>query len=66
MMLGGMKIELFARRNLFGLRRWYFRIVAGNGKIIAQSEAYSRKVDCRSTAHLIQDGARFAEIVEGK
>ena len=39
-----MKIEIFARRGLFG-RRWYFRIVAANGEPLAQSEGYHNKSD---------------------
>lgn len=31
-------------------KRWYFRIRAGNGQIVAHSEGYSRKVDCIQTA----------------
>jgi uncharacterized protein YegP (UPF0339 family) len=59
-----MKIEIFSRRSLIGLPRWYFRVRAGNGKIIAQSEGYSRHIDARSTAYSLKSGIPNAEIVD--
>lgn len=58
-----MTIELYARRGFFG-RKYYFRIVAINGQIIAQSEGYSRRVDALSTIWSIQKSVSEAEIEE--
>ncbi len=51
-----LKVEVFYRRNIFGKKRHYFRIKAGNGEIIAQSEAYKNDADCVHTARLIMSG----------
>lgn len=58
-----MTIELYARRGFFG-RKYYFRIIASNGQIIAHSEAYSRRVDALSTIWSIQRAVNEAEIEE--
>ena len=57
-----MKIEIFSRIGLRG-RRWYFRIKAANGEIIAQSEAYTRKESAVGTAQLIRQNVATAEVV---
>ena len=59
-----MKFELFHRRNMLGKRRWYFRIRAENGQIVAQSEAYSRKIDAMSTVQSVRQNVGAAEIIE--
>lgn len=46
-------IELFSRRTLRG-KRWFFRVKATNGKIIAQSEAYHNRADCVETAQMMR------------
>jgi uncharacterized protein YegP (UPF0339 family) len=48
-----MIIEMFRQKPWFGRPKWYFRLVASNGEPIAQSEGYSRRMDCRATAELI-------------
>jgi uncharacterized protein YegP (UPF0339 family) len=58
------KIEIFSRRSLVGRKRWYFRVRAGNGEPIAQSEGYSRRVDAVGTAHLLKTGLANAEVCE--
>lgn len=58
-----MVIELYVRRGFFG-RKYYFRIVASNGQIVAQSEGYSRRVDALSTIWSIQRDVNEAEIDE--
>lgn len=35
-------------------RKWRFRFVAKNNKIVAQSEGYTRRVDCLKTVLLIR------------
>lgn len=45
-----LKIQLFKDKN----RKWRFRIVAANNKILCSSEAYSRKEWCEHTAELIK------------
>jgi uncharacterized protein YegP (UPF0339 family) len=50
--------EIFSRRGLFG-KRWYFRVRAdSNGQIIAQSEGYSRRVDCIQTAYSLRNNVK--------
>lgn len=42
-----MKIELFRSRKT---RKYYFRVRAQNGRIVAQSEGYSRRSSAERTA----------------
>lgn len=55
------KFEVFSRRGLRG-KRWYFRFVAPNGQIMAQSEGYVRKIDALSAVSSIQANAPSAQI----
>lgn len=59
-----MRFELFARRNVLGRKKWYFRLRAANGQVVAQSEGYSRRVDALNTIQSIAKGAGHAEVVE--
>jgi uncharacterized protein YegP (UPF0339 family) len=59
-----MTIELFSRKRLVGRPRWFFRVVARNGQIVAQSEAYSRRIDAMQTAHSLKEELSFARIVD--
>lgn len=59
-----MKIETFKRKRLLGNPLWYFRVVANNGEIIAQSESYSRRIDCVETAHSLRANLGSAEIAD--
>lgn len=45
-----MKIEMFQDRR----RKWRFRLVASNGRILASSEGYSARNKCRDTVQEIQ------------
>lgn len=57
----GMEIILFDTRNLFGQRRYYFRIVdAGNREPLAQSEGYNSIEARAKTAN------RFASLLGAK
>jgi uncharacterized protein YegP (UPF0339 family) len=47
-----------------GLGGWYWRLVAANGEIVAQSEAYTRPADARRGAHAARGASRRARIVE--
>jgi uncharacterized protein YegP (UPF0339 family) len=58
-----MRIELFSRKRLIGRPRWYFRVVAINGQIVAQSEAYSRRLDAKATALSLKRNIGDVEIV---
>jgi uncharacterized protein YegP (UPF0339 family) len=45
------RIEIFSRGLI--VKRFYFRIRATNTQVVAQSQGYSRKIDCiQSAAHL--------------
>lgn len=59
-----MNIEVFARRDLLGRKRWYFRIRASNLEIVAQSEGYSRHIDAHRTAEAIKAYAGYANIID--
>jgi len=43
---------------------WYFRIVAGNGKVLAHSETYTRKRNAVDAVAIIKAGAMWARVVE--
>lgn len=58
-----MTIEIFSRRGLLG-RRWYFRVRASNGKVVAQSEAYSRRIDAVATVQSLKAGLSSAEVTD--
>lgn len=57
-----LKFVVFSKFTLRG-KRWFFRIVAKNGEIIAQSEAYVRRIDAQRTLTLIATSARHAEVI---
>lgn len=46
-------------------RKWRFRFVAKNNKIVAQSEGYTRRVDCLKTVLLIRK-AKIEVVEEGE
>lgn len=54
-----MRIECFKSKG-----KWFFRVVAKNGEIVAASEAYENKVDCISTAKSLRRKLFFAAIIE--
>lgn len=60
--MGKLKFQVFQRRNVMGLKRWYFRLRAGNGEIIAQSEAYTRKENAIYAATFIRANADNAAV----
>lgn len=57
-----LRIEIFSRRSLFG-KRWFFRVRAKNGEVIAQSEGYQNRFDCRGTAFNLRDNLIAADII---
>lgn len=59
-----MKIEVFQRKRLLLPPLYYFRIRADNGKVVAQSEGYSRRIDCVGTVHSVRNGIPRAEIID--
>lgn len=54
-----MRIVIFRS---FRTRQWYFRIVGGNNRIVAQSEGYKRKASAIKTAEAIRDNLFFKPI----
>ena len=52
-----MKFEIYKAKD-----GWRFRLRARNGEIIASSEAYARKIDCRSTVEAIIDALGKSDI----
>lgn len=45
-------------------RKWFWRLRAGNGEIVAQSEGYSRKIDAIRTIESVQERAPHASLHE--
>lgn len=56
-----MKIEIFRRRGLLG-KKWYFRLIARNGEIVASSESYHNLKDAQDTVGNIMIQAGFATV----
>lgn len=60
-----MRFELYRKRRLVGRPQWRWRLVAGNGRIIAHSgEGYINKADALSAIDLVQGsaGVRIVEV----
>ena len=53
-----MKIQIFQR----GKKQFYFRVVARNGQIIAQSEAYTTKQSAKKTIASLKKSLRDASV----
>jgi len=47
-----MWIEILKNKN----GKWFWRIKADNGKILAHSEAYASKRNCQKTAEMVKIG----------
>lgn len=60
-----MRFKLFRRLTLFG-PRWYWRAVARNGRIVAQSEGYRNRGDAEGTIAMIRHEAALAPIEAGE
>lgn len=60
-----MRFKLFRRLTLLG-PRWYWRAVARNGRIVAQSEGYKNRGDAEDTIGLIQAEAALAPVEAGE
>lgn len=60
-----MEIEIFSKLGLLG-RKYYFRIRASNGEIIAQSESYTRRETAANTVVSICKQAGDAKIFHFK
>lgn len=60
-----MKFEYYRRLTLRG-RRWFFRIIARNGKIVGQGDptGYHNRIDCMGGIQAIMGGAQDAEVLE--
>ena len=50
------------RRNTAG--QFWWQLVAGNGEVMASSEAMTRKESCLSSIESIRGGAANAEVVD--
>lgn len=60
-----MKFVVFFTRDDRGRKQWFFRLVRlANGKTVAQSEGYRRRIDCYSTVDQIRERAGGAQIEE--
>jgi len=45
-----------------GKQKWRFRIICGNGQILAHSEGYSRRENALGAIRSIKSSAEFAEV----
>lgn len=45
-------------------KQWRFRLKAGNGKVICQSEAYTRKHNCYKGIKSVRAVSSYCKIVE--
>ena len=57
-----MKIEVYRRLTLRG-RRYFFRMIARNGEIVAASQSYANLKDAQDTVGNIMLQAAFATVV---
>jgi len=55
-------MKVVATKNINGA--WFWRLVGGNGEIMANSEAYSSKAACTKTAKLVAVTGGFEFEVE--
>ena len=51
-----MYFELFARRNIIGLKRWYWHLKGANHEIICASQAYTRQASAIDACRIILGG----------
>lgn len=58
-----MHVEIFHRLTLLGWR-FYFRIRARNGRILAQSEGYHNRADALQTINSLKAELPYARIEE--
>lgn len=58
-----MEYQTFSRKPPFMRRQYYFRIVAKNGKTIAQSEGYNNAAERDQTMDNIRVLSRYAPVV---
>lgn len=56
-----MRFQIFSRRTIRG-KRWYWRMRAGNGEVIAQSEGYRNRSDAIETVALVRTEAAAAAV----
>ncbi|GIJ76006.1 hypothetical protein SAMN05443287_106190 [Micromonospora phaseoli] len=54
----------FQIRNAQGNQRYYWRIVASNGQVLATSETYYNKSDAQTAAQSVKSNAASAPIVD--
>ena len=55
-------LKIIATKNVNGA--WYWRLVCGNGEIMACSEAYSSKGACTKSAKIVAVAGRFEFQIE--
>lgn len=53
---------VYPRRDWFGREVWRWRLVAGNGEVVAGGEAHTREADAVRAANTVRDAAAAALI----
>lgn len=63
-----MKVQMIKKERVLGAprKKWYFRIVAVNGRILCHGENYSSKTACMKTATLMAKRLRVKLEVHGQ
>lgn len=56
--------QVVATRNVIGLRRWRWNLVADNGEVVASSESYNSRGAALHGATVVQQIASDARIEE--
>jgi uncharacterized protein YegP (UPF0339 family) len=49
-----MKYVVYQKRNALGAKRWRWRLVADNGRILASGEAFNTKRACLGSVDLVR------------
>ena len=55
-------MKIVVQKNIQGA--WFWHLIGGNGEIMASSEAYSSKSNCKKTAKLVSAAGGFDLVIE--
>ena len=56
-------MKIIVQQNCQGA--WFWHLAGANGEIMASSEAYSSKCNCKKTAKLVADTGGFELVLKG-
>jgi len=55
-------MKVIMKQNIQGA--WFWHLIGGNGEIMASSEAYASKGNCKKTAKLVADAGGFDLVIK--